>query len=246
MWPTCLSICRRPAGLGQCGTTLLELMIATVAGLIIMSAAWQTLSFLHRQFSLQQFSLARQQDLRLGLAVLEQDIHQAEAEAVSIMGREELEFWANVNGLVTTVNAPASSGQTSIRVDDGRGWPERKTIVINWSDQNEVTALARDGQRTLLTLTQPLVTAIPTGASVSVRNRVRYYSKQDVRGNKRLLRMVDGGASVLVGDIEAAKFSYWGEDGRAVSESRYLKRIVIEVILRGPGTRAIREISLKS
>jgi hypothetical protein len=58
--------------------------------------------------------------------------------------------------------------------------------------------------------------------------------------------MVDGGASVLVGDIEVAKFSYWGEDGRAVSESRYLKRIVIEVILRGPGTRAIREISLKS
>lgn len=230
----------------ESGTTLLELLIATAAGLIILSSAWQTLSFFHRHFSLQQSSLARQQDLRLGLEVLEQEIHQAETESVSVMGEEEFEFGANVNGLVTTVSGPVASGQTSIRVDDGRGWSERKTIVVTWNNQNEVMTLARDGQRTLLTLTQPVVTAIPTGASVSVRNRVRYYSKQDDLGNKRLLRMVDGGASVLVGDVQAAKFSYWGEDGRTVSQPRHLKRVVVEVTLRGQMTKAIREISLKS
>lgn len=230
----------------ECGTTLMELLIASAAGFIILSASWQTLSSFHRQFSLQQASLSRQQDLRLGLEVLEQEIHQAEAESVSVMGPEEIEFGANVNGLVTMINAPVAPGATSIRVDDGRGWAERKTIVISWNSQNEVMTLARDGQRALLTLTQPVVNPIPTGASVSVRNRIRYYSKHDDQGNKRLLRMVDGGASVLFGDVEAAKFSYWDEDGRTASHPRRLKRIVVEVTLRGVGARAVREISLKS
>ncbi|SLM46907.1 conserved protein of unknown function [Nitrospira japonica] len=231
---------------GECGTTLMELLMATAAGFIILSAAWQTLSFFQRQFALQQAALSRQQDLRLGLEVLEQEIHQAEADSVSVMGPDEIEFGANVNGLVTTVTAPVASGATSLRVDDGRGWAERKTIVVSWNDHNEVMTLSRDGQRTLLTLTQPIAISIPTGASVSIRNRVRYYSKQDDQGNKRLLRMVDGGASVLFADVQAAKFSYWDEDGRTVNQPGRLKRVVVDVILRGMGTRAVRGISLKS
>jgi len=246
MLPTRSPICVLRSEQEECGTTLIELLIATAVGFIILSASWQTLSFLHRQFSLQQASLSRQQDLRLGLEVLEQEIHQAEAEFVSLMGSEEIEFGANANSLVTTISAPAAPGATSIRVDDGRGWTERKTIVVSWNDQSEVMTLARDGQRTLLTLAQPVGTSIPTGASVSVRNRIRYYSKYDDQGNKRLLRMVDGGASVLVGDVQAAKFSYWDEDGRTVTQARRLKRVVVEVILRGMGIRAVREISLKS
>jgi len=224
----------------------MELLIATAAGFIILSAAWQTLSFFHRQFLLQQASLSRQQDLRLGLEVLEQEIHQAEAESVSVMGPDEVEFGANVNGFVATVTAPVAPGAASIHVDDGRGWAERKTIVVSWNDHHEVMTLERDGQRSLLTLTKPVVAPIPIGASVSIRNRIRYYSKQDDQGNKRLLRMVDGGASVLFGDIQTAKFSYWDEEGRTVTQPGRLKRVVVDVMLLGMETRAIREISLKS
>ena len=87
---------------------------------------------------------------------------------------------------------------------------------------------------------------IPVGAAVSVSNRVRYYSRPDERGVMRLLRQIDGGASVLVGGIEAVKFSYWDEQGRITAQPLRVKRIILELSLPRSASKAIREMSLRS
>jgi hypothetical protein len=118
--------------------------------------------------------------------------------------------------------------------------------VACWAQRCETLALARDGQRHLLTIRQSLTGAIPSGASVSLLNHVRYYSRRDDQGVLRLLRQVDGGASVLVRDIQEVRFSYWDESGQAVTQSALVKRVVVEVMILDRGIRMVREISLRT
>jgi hypothetical protein len=77
-------------------------------------------------------------------------------------------------------------------------------------------------------------------------NRVRYYSRRDDQGVLRLLRQVDGGASVLVRDIREVRFSYWDENGQAVTQPALVKLVVVEVMMSDQGIRAVREISLRT
>jgi hypothetical protein len=93
---------------------------------------------------------------------------------------------------------------------------------------------------------QPLTREIPSGAFVSLLNHVRYYSRQDERGIQRLLRQVDGGASVLVGDIREARFSYWDENGQVSTQPALVRLVVIDVMMSGRGIRAVRAISLRT
>ena len=230
----------------ETGTSLIELMFAMAAGLVVLGATLQALSYFQQQFMKQQREAAQQQDLRLGLEVLEQELRLAGSGSLTLTATDSVAFSANLQGLSTTVTATASIGQTALAVEDGRGWDDRKTIVACWAERCETLALARDGQRYLLTIRQPLTVAIPSGASVSLLNHVRYYSRRDDQGVLRLLRQVDGGASVLVGDIREARFSYWDEMGQAVTEPALVKLVVVEVTMSNRGVRAVREISLRT
>ena len=230
----------------EVGTGLIELMFAMAAGLVVLGATLQALSYFQQQFMRQQRDVAQQQDLRLGLEVLEQELRLAWSGSLATVAPDSVEFSANLQGFSTTVTATAAIGQTVLSVEDGRGWEDRKTIVSCWAERCETLALARDGQRHLLTVTQPLTRGIPSGASVSLLNRVRYYSRRDDRGVLRLLRQVDGGASVLVGDIREARFSYWNENGQAVTEPAQVRLVVVEVTISDRGIRAVREMSLRT
>ena len=225
---------------------MIELMLAMAAGLIILGATLQTLSYFQQQFMRQQREVAQQQDLRIGLEVLEQELRLAGSNSLTMAAADSVEFSANLQGLSTTVTAAAAIGQTALSVEDGRGWDDRKTIVACWVERCETLALVHDGQRHLLTVAQPLARAIPSGASVTLQNRVRYYSRRDDQGVLRLLRQVDGGASVLVGDIREARFSYWDENGQAVAQPALVRLVVVEVMMSDQGIRAIREISLRT
>ena len=230
----------------EAGTSLIELMFAMAAGLVVLGATLQALSYFQQQFMRQQREVAQQQDLRLGLEVLEQELRLAGSDSLTLTATDSVAFSANLHGLSTRVTATAAIGHTVLPVEDGRGWDDRKTIVACWAERCETLVLARDGQRYLLTMTQPLTVAIPSGASVSLLNRVRYYSRRDEQGVLRLLRQVDGGASVLVGDIREARFSYWDEMGQAVTEPALVKLVVVEVTMSNRGVRAVREISLRT
>ena len=230
----------------EAGTSLIELMFAMAAGLVVLGATLQALSYFQQQFMRQQREVAQQQDLRIGLEVLEQELRLAGSGSLTTAASDSVGFAANLQGLSTTVTAAAAIGQTALLVEDGRGWEDRKTIVACWVERCETLALARDGQRRLLTVTQPLAGTIPSGASVSLLNHVRYYSRRDDQGVLRLLRQVDGGASVLVRDIQGVRFSYWDEMGQAVTQPALVKRVVVEVMILGQGIRAVREISLRT
>jgi hypothetical protein len=220
-------------------------MFAMATGLVVLGATLQALSYFQQQFMRQQREVAQQQDLRIGLEVLEQELRLAWFGSLTTAASDSVGFSANLQGLSTTVTVAAVVGQTALSVEDGQGWEDRKTIVACWAQRCETLALARDGQRHLLIIMQPLTGAIPSGASVSLLNHVRYYSRRDDQGVLRLLRQVDGGASVLVRDIEEVRFSYWDEMGQAVTQPALVKRVVVEVMILGQGIRAVREISLR-
>ena len=230
----------------EAGTSLIELMFAMAAGLVVLAATLYALSYFQQQFMRQQREAAQQQDLRLGLEVLEQELRLAGSGSLTATATDSVEFSANLLGLSTTVTAAAAVGQTALAVEDGRGWGDRKTVVVCWAERCEMLALARDGQRRLLTVMQPLTRAIPSGAFVSLLNDIRYYSRRDDQGVLRFLRQVDGGASVLVGDIREARFSYWDEMGQAVTQPALVKLVVVDVTMSGRGIRAVREISLRT
>jgi hypothetical protein len=239
----------RRAGYGirrELGTSLTELMFAMTAGLIVLGATLQALSFFQQQFLRQQREVAQQQDLRLGLEVLEQELRLAGSGSLTIADPDSVEFSANLQGLSTTVTATADIGQTALSVEDGRGWDDRKTIAVCWNERCETLVLARDGQRRVLAVAQPLTKTIPSGAFIVLLNHIRYYSRRDDQGILRLLRQVDGGASVLVGDIREARFSYWDEHGQAVTQPALVKRVVVEVMTSAYGIRAVREMSLRT
>jgi Tfp pilus assembly protein PilV len=228
------------------GTSLIELMFAMAAGLVVLGATLQALSYFQQQFMRQQREVAQQQDLRIGFEVLEQELRLAWSGSLTTAASDSVGFSANLQGLSTTVTAAAVVGQTALSVEDGRGWEDRKTIVVCWAERCETLALARDGQRGLLTVTQPLTRAIPSGASVTLLNRIRYYSRRDDQDVLRLLRQVDGGASVLVRDIKEVRFSYWDEMGQAVTEPTQVRLVVIEVTMSRRGVRAVRAIGLRT
>jgi len=229
---------------GESGTSLLELMGAMVAGLVVLGATLQSLSYFQHAFVRQQDRITQQQDLRLGLEVLEQELRLAGFGSLSIILPDAVEFTVNIHGLMTNVTSAALTGQTTLSVDDGRGWPDGKLVRICWSEQCERFTLARAGQRNLLTLVEPIAHPIPAGASVSVMNRIRYYSRADERGLLRLLRQVDGGASVLIGDIKVMALSYWNEQGSKTTQPELVRRILIEIWL--PHRVEKREISLRT
>jgi len=230
----------------ETGTSLIEMMFAMAAGLVVLTATLQALSYFQQQFMRQQREVAQQQDLRIGLEVLEQELRLACSGSLDTAASDSVEFSANLQGLSTTVTATAAVGQTALSVEDGRGWEDHKTIVACWAEHCETLALARDGQRRLLTVTQPLTRAIPSGAFVSVLNHIRYYSRRDAQNVLRLLRQVDGGASVLVGDIREAQFSYWDEMGQVATGPAKVRLVVVQVILSDRGFRAVRGISLRT
>jgi hypothetical protein len=182
----------------------------------------------------------------LGLEILEQELRQARPDSLTVATSDSVEFAANLHGLSTTVTATAAAGQTALSVEDGRGWDDRKTIVVCWAERCERLTLVRDGQRRVLTVMQPLTREIPSGAFVSLLNHVHYYSRQDERGVLRLLRQVDGGASVLVGDIREARFSYWDENGQVATVPAFVRLVVVEVVMSHRGFRAVREISFRT
>lgn len=230
----------------EAGTSLIELIFAMAAGLAVFGATLHALSYFQHQFMSQQGQVAQQQDLRLGLEVLEQELQLARSGSLGPMASDSVEFSANLQGLSTTVTATAAVGQTALSVEDGRGWDDRKTIVACWAEHCETLTLARDGQRRVLTVTQPLTRVIPSGAFVSLLNRIRYYSRPDAQGVLRLLRQVDRGASVLIGDIREARFSYWGENGQVATQPAFVRLVVVEVMMSARGFQAVRAISLRT
>lgn len=216
-------------GSGERGVCLAELMISLAIGGIVLAAAFDTFHLVQGLAVAQERTVRQQQDLRLALEVLEQEVRLAAAESIIAADPDQFLFLANVNGQQTMTTGPVLPGQSVLAVQDGSGWGEGKAVTLCGRQACEVHRLIRAGQRYQLTLAEPVAAPFPVGASVEVSNRVVYYTKRDARGVLNLMRMVDGGANVLVGELNQAQFSYRDEQGRVTRRPSEVKRVLLEM-----------------
>ena len=238
---------RRPPVLNnRRGSSLVEVMAAMAAGLVVLLAALQSVLYFQREFVRQHEQIVQQQDVRLGLELFEQELRLAGWGALSVIRSDVVEFTANVSGLMTNLTVLATPGETTLTVEDGRGWPENKLVRVCWNDQCDIFTLARAGQRNLLMLVESASRPIPSGASVMVMNRVRYYSRPDEHGIMRWLRQIDGGASVLTSNIARLTFLYWDAQGRPTLHPGSVRRVIVKLALPGRAITELREISLRT
>jgi hypothetical protein len=239
---------RRSIGLlfGKCGVCLTELMVSLTAGVIVLAAALNAFNVAQAHASKQQKDLRHQQDLRLGLEVFEQEARLAVAESIVSTTSDAFRFHANINAHRTMTTGPVMPGQSVIPVQDGRGWSEGKTVIICGQQACENHRLSRSGQHYQLTLTESVASSFPAGAFLEVNNRVGYYTKRNENGTVNLMRMVDGGANTLIGDLDDLHFSYWDEHGHVTQQPSLVKRVVLEIKSNHSLHRTMREVSLRS
>jgi type II secretory pathway component PulJ len=227
------------------GVCLAEFMVSLTAGAIVLAASLQTFTMLHAQTIQQQRRLAQQQEMRVGLEVFEQEVRLAATDSIVTATDRELRFLANINDQRTTLSNAIVPGQLVVPVLDGSGWAKGKSVRMCSGQICESHKLLRDGQRLQLTLTEPVGAAFPAGASMEVINQVRYYTRLDDQQVVSLMRMVDGGANVLVGGLGDVRLSYWDEEGRPTVTAA-IKRVVIEMTSRSWPKKSVREVSLRS
>lgn len=85
---------------------------------------------------------------------------------------------------------------------------------------------------------------MPVNGSVEVVNRVGYYTRRGEDDVVQFMRAVDGGANVLITDLNDLRLSYWDEEGRPTTQPSTVKRI--EMTSRLTARKIIREVSLRS
>lgn len=229
---------------------LAEVMIALAAGAVVLSATFQSLNHFQHRLWAQHEAIARNQDLRVGMAIMETDLRAAGSGAPSLgvvrqAGSQEIEFLANLGGQATTLAESALPAQHEVSVQDGSDWPKGKRIAVCREEQCTESRLARDGRRTSLSLTSPLGQAFPAGSPVSVINQVRYYLGKDGNGKTRVMRMVDGGANPLIGEVASFRLGYLDRDGRPTRDPDRVARVRIELAV-GDGRQVVtREVGLR-
>jgi len=244
---TCVSYLKKSLRLSNArGVCLTELMVSLAAGAIVLVAVLDAFNVMQTRTAIQHRALAHQQDLRIGLEVLEQEVRLATADSIVAAAPDEFQFLANINAQRTICTGAVAPGQSVLEVLDGSGWGEGKTVTVCGQQACEVHRLSHAGQRNQLTLAEPVGLTLPSGASVEVKNKVIYYTKRDELGVLRLMRMVDGGASVLIGELEDAHFSYRDEYGRPTFQLSLVKRVVVEIQPSRSAHRIVREVSLRS
>jgi len=86
----------------------------------------------------------------------------------------------------------------------------------------------------------------PAGASVELNNRVVYYTKTDEKGMISLMRMVDGGANVLVGELERVRFAYRDKRGRPADRPSEVAQVLIDIKPRNTWKGDTRSVALRS
>jgi hypothetical protein len=228
------------------GLCLAEFIVALTTGVIVLAASLETFTVLHAETIKQQHRLSHQQEVRIGLEVFEQEVRLATADLLSIATPQELRFQANINSQRTLLTAPVMPGQATLIVENGSGWGRGKSVGLCASQSCEMHGLARDGQQHQLVVTEPIERAFPVNGSVEVVNRVGYYTRRGDDQGLQLMRMVDGGANVLITDLKDVRFSYWDSEGRPTAEPSTVKRVVIEMTTSLATRKIVREVSLRS
>lgn len=226
-------------------------MIALAAGAVVLAATLQSLDHFQHRLSKQHVTAAQAQDLRIGLKVLEDELRaigtgsSPSETPLSITGRQEIEFAANLGGFVTTLTSAVSSIQQDLPVMNGTDWSKGKRILVCDRERCSEGRLARDGRARTLSVAGPLGHDFAAGSEVRVANRVRYYVKADQDGIVRVMREVDGGANPLIGEIARFQLGYFDRTGAATTDPPRVARVRIEAAVGDDRNVVVRDLALR-
>ena len=232
--------------ISQSGVCLSELMVALAIGTLVLAGSLEAFNIVQAQAVRQQRIMAAQQEMRLGLEVFEQEVRMASSSTIAIARSDRFEFSANIHGLRTVTTGPVAAGQTVLPVQNGSGWEAGKPVVFCGMSGCESHRLGSQGQRSQLLLSSPVGGAYPAGASVEVRNRVTYYTRVDDRDRMQMMRQIDGGAGVLIGDLQSVRLSYWDEWGQAGAGIGRIIRVAVELMPVVGNLTIVRDVTVRS
>lgn len=234
------------------GHSLVEVLIAMTAGLVVLGAALGAYTHLRDGFGKHQETSARQQDVRIGLAVLASELRLA-GIGMQLIGRpllsaapDELTFYANLSGRSTQLSHALAPGDVHLQVRDGGGWRKGKRVFVCDRMRCAGGTLARQGQGGTLSLSRPLGKRFPSGSQVLLANVVRYYLRKAPAGAHRLMRMVDGGASTLMEAVESLRFTFLDRAGRPPKSSAGIARIRIELTMQSNRETIRLDVALRT
>ena len=228
------------------GWCLTEVALAFGIGACVLAGSLAALNTVHVQSLYQQRSLAGLQDMRMGLEVFEQEARLAAVSGLTVASADRLEFTANLHAMTTMTTGAVEPGQSLLSVQDGSGWGKGKTVRLCGAAGCETHRLVENGRKTQLVLAEPVARLFPAGASVEVMNRVVYYTRTDAGGERQVMRMIDGGAGVLIGGLRDAQWSYWDEQGRPAGRLDRIARVVLALEMAEPAVTIAREVSVRS
>jgi len=228
------------------GMCLAELVISMAVATLVLGGLFEVLHLAQTSVGTKQRSIAQQQDLRLGLELFEQELRLATTESFVAATSHRVEFFANLHALQTNTSAPVLPGQSVLPVEDGSGWGKGKTVAICTNKRCEPHRLAAVGEKNQLILEEPVNETFPPGASVELTNRVVYYTKPNEKGAMSVMRMVDGGANVLIGDLDGVTFAYRDTRGNMVDVPSKIARVLIDLMPRNTLKGDARSVAIRS
>jgi hypothetical protein len=217
------------------GVCLVEMLIATTAGIVVLSAALQSLEHFQTRLWKQIEAMDRQQEVRIGLKIFTDELRLAGTGAGPIQPAltkcepQEIEFFANLDAHSTTLSQSVAAGEKGLVVFDGFEWPKGKRILVCDEEGCREGRLGRTGQKNLLTMVEPLGEAIPSGRVVFISNTIRYYLGKNRIGTPSLIREVDGGANALIADVTGFHVAYSDRHGNVTHQPERIARVHVEL-----------------
>ncbi len=219
------------------GTTLVELLVALVMSLLILSASMQGLHVFQQKFIDQQNAMTQQQELRIGLQVLKEELRLTGEGPFNtgpwLMTAEQTEvsFWANLDGRSTTLRLPIQGTDLQLPVMSSRGWKKGRHLLVCHVTDCAKARLATNGVRNRLTIESALGRPFPLGSQIIELRFIRYYQGRDRQGRSSLMRQVGGGSHSLISPLSHFHLKYFTDEGLLTNNPGEVSRVMLDIAI---------------
>jgi len=230
---------------GQKGTSLVELMVATLVFSLVAAFGMRFLICQNQWNGLQEDTAETQQQVRTALDFMVRELGLvgfglAEGDGRILKAdRQEVQFLANVDAAMArlTQNAQPEQNHLTIRYENAAGkFEQGKTISICSRDYCERHTLAAAGGNENLELEEGLTGPFPSDSTIQIINQVQYTLKPADATHFKLLRTVDGGSNSVAEGLASLELIYLDRDGRMGPALPDIRRIQIHLTARLPRT----------
>ncbi|MFC1651109.1 PilW family protein [Candidatus Latescibacterota bacterium] len=247
---------KRKAG-NENGMTIMELLVATVLGMIILTGAFQFLITQTKNFSMTKQAAEMQQELRHAMNFLNEHVKLAGNGVPPTSGWQVLENYDGGSGpdslcvlgsfksLVISTDINMQSAGVSVKVDSNEGVEIGDLIVISyppngWQDIFMVTFTNPGGNQLMhgklppWNMTNKLNQAYPSGSLITVVTHYSFFVETEDDGRMNLMVQTQAyEPMILAGDIDDFQIRFQLKNNSWVDEPNELMDIrMVEISLR--------------